>query len=103
MNIQHAMIVAKSIFPKAHIHTEPCGDEYLVDGYGFILVVLSEKRFGAPMENLCWCVSKVNTPDYIRKAWAPVETLTEKRWVKELKLWIEELKKNGHYEEGIRY
>lgn len=103
MNIQHAMIVAKSIFPKAHIHTEPCGDEYLMDGHGYILVVLSEKRFGAPKENLCWCVSKVNDPDYIKKAWPPVETMTEKRWVKELKLWIKELKNRGCYEEGIRY
>lgn len=96
MNIQHAMIVAKSIFPEAHIHTEPCGDEYLMDGHGFILVVLNEKRFGEPKENLCWCVSKINTADYLHKAWAPVETLTEKRWVKELNNWVAELKKNDY-------
>lgn len=97
MNIQHAMIVAKSIFPEAHIHTEPCGDEYLMDGHGFILVALNEKRFGTPKENLCWCVSKINTPDYLHKAWTPVETLTEKRWIKELNNWVAELKKNGYY------
>lgn len=91
------MIVAKSIFPEAYIHTEPStGDEYLMDGHGYILVVLSEKRFGTPKENLCWCVSKINTPDYLHKAWAPVETLTEKRWVKELNNWVAELKKKGY-------
>lgn len=41
-------------------------------------------------------MSKINTLDYLNKAWAPVETLTEKRWVKELK-------NKGYYEEGIRY
>lgn len=88
MNIQHAMIVAKSIFPNAHIQTNTNGDVYLMDGKGYILVVLNEKS-NPERANTIWCYSNINNPKKSKwdKCWMPVEQVTEKEWIKELNLW----------------
>lgn len=105
MEMEHALIVAKSYFPDAHVVTYKNGDSYYVTGrpprsitgnpeidgaiVPDILIVFHEDA--EKMDNMCWCPAYKND-----KLWyKPVASLSEKEWIRQLKEEMKAVKGYG--------
>lgn len=83
MELQQALITAKAFFPEAYIESTKNNDGefvYLKKDDDTILVSIKEPTGG--FSEVCWCAFK-------HQCWQPVDALTEKQFVEQLRKWKE--------------
>lgn len=102
MEMEHALIVAKAYFPDANVVTYKNGDSYYVTGRPLrsitgnpeidgaivpdIIIVFHENA--SERDGMCWCPAYKNEMDW----WKPVESLSEKEWIRQLKEEMKDVK-----------
>lgn len=97
MEIEHALIVAKAYFPNSLIWTEDNGNTYLMsvdpnkDNVNTIILIVLNEDDGkggrdGHLNNTCWCPLYNDPEDWFM----PVEKLTEKEWIKQLKAELQQ-------------
>lgn len=94
MKMEHALIVAKSYFPDAHVVTYKNGDSYYVTGRpprnitgnpeidALVLdIIIVFHETASDRDGMCWCPAYKNDKLW----WKSVESLSEKEWIRQLK------------------